>query len=474
MASRLCLLVVLTTCLLFFRSTYQVQTSQTQLLLQLRRQLEYPRPLDSWEKADDICLTQPSSTLAVTCEGGAVTELKIIGDRLDRPVKFSGYGIPNQTLSNAFVMDSFVTTLTRLTTLRVLILVSLGLWGPLPDKIHRLFALEVLDLSSNFLYGSLPPKISRITGLRTLTLDNNYFNGSIPGWLNSFSNLTVLQLQSNCFNGTIPDSISKIATLTELSLSSNNLSGKIPDLSSLNKLEMLDLRVNELDSGLPGMPDGLVTILLSKNSLTGEIPQQYASLNRLQHLDLSFNFLTGTLPEGLFSLPDISYLNLGSNMLSGSVSHDLACGAQLGFVDLSMNQLIGDVPACLSSNSNSDKRTVKLGGNCLNRDSQYQHDLKYCEEGNVREKSRKIMMAVVIGGICFVILFFSVVFFAICRRSCQRALSEQRLLQKPVSDNSASGFSSELLANASKCSFNPIVCLYRLCMTIFRFYFLLI
>ncbi|KAF3330911.1 putative inactive leucine-rich repeat receptor-like protein kinase [Carex littledalei] len=390
-------------------------------------------------------LTNPV-TASVTCEGGVVTELKIIGDKLDRPVRFSGYEIPNQTLSRAFVMDSFVTTLTRLTTLRVLILVSLGLWGALPDKIHRLLALEVLDLSSNFLYGSVPPKISRITGLRTLTLDNNYFNGSIPDWLDSFSNLTVLQLQSNCFNGTIPDSISKVATLTELSLSSNNLSGEIPDLSSLKKLEMLDLRVNELDSGLPGMPNGLVTLLLSKNSLTGEIPQQYASLNRLQHLDLSFNFFTGALPEGLFSLPNISYLNLGSNMLSGSLSDDLACGPQLGFVDLSMNRLFGDVPACLSSNSNSDKRTVKLGENCFSGDWQNQHDLNYCEEGNVKEKS--IMMAVVIGGICFVILFFSVVFFVIFRRSCQRALSEQKLLQKPVSDNSATGFSSELLANA--------------------------
>lgn len=453
MASQLSLLVVIATWLLLFPSTHQVQTSQTQLLLQVRRQLEYPKPLDSWEKTYDICLTQPSSTLEVTCEGGSVTELKIIGDKLDRPVRFSSYGIPNQTLSKAFVMDSFVTTLTRLTTLRVLILVSLGLWGALPDKIHRLLALEVLDLSSNFLYGSVPPKISRITGLRTLTLDNNYFNGSIPDWLDSFSNLTVLQLQSNCFNGTIPNSISKVATLAELSLSSNNLSGEIPDLSSLKKLEMLDLRVNELDSGLPGMPNGLVTLLLSKNSFAGEIPQQYASLNRLQHLDLSFNFLTGALPEGLFSLPNISYLNLGSNMLSGSLSDDLACGAQLGYVDLSMNRLFGDVPACLSSNSNSDKRTVKLGENCFSRDSQDQHDPKYCDEGNGEVKSRKIVMAAVIGGICFVILFFSVVFFIICRRSCQRALSEQKFLQKPVSDNSATGFSSELLANASKCCF---------------------
>ncbi|KAJ3671494.1 hypothetical protein LUZ60_007573 [Juncus effusus] len=446
MAPQLSFLLLLTTCSFFFLPSLQIQTSQTQLLLQIRKQLEFPQILDSWQKLEDICLSNPTSFLSVTCQRGVITELKIIGDKLDRPAIFSGFSIPNQTLSQSFVMDSFITTLTRLTSLKVVILVSLGLWGPLTDKIHRLNSLELLDLSSNFIYGSIPPKLAAIEGLQTLTLDNNYFNGSIPDWFDSFSNLTVLRLQRNTFQGEIPNSISQLNALTELSLSSNNLSGKIPDLNNLKNLKMLDLRVNGLNSNLPVLPNGLVNILLSKNSLNGEIPDQYTVLNNLQHLDLSFNFLTGTPPEKLFSLPNLSYINLGSNMFFGSISQNVACNPQLGFVDLSTNRLFGNLPSCLNSNS----RIVKYEGNCFD-DLKDQHNPNYCEEnskngGKRREKT--VLMATVIGGACFVILFFLGVFFVICRKSFKKALSEQRLLMKQNQDNSSTGFSCELLANA--------------------------
>lgn len=319
MAWHLSILIMATTCFMSFSRSEQ--SSESELLQQLRKQLEYPRQLDAWGMpSSDPCYTQPTAVLAVTCEGNAITELKIIGDRITKPPKFSGYSVPNVTLSEAFVVDSFVTTLARLTTLRVVILVSLGLWGPLPDKIHRLPSLEVLDLSSNFLYGSIPPKLSVMPKIHTVTLDGNYLNGSVPDWLDSFSNLTVLRLQSNRLKGSIPASLGKAAMLTELALAGNSISGDVPNLGYLNKLEMLDLRDNKLDGDLPEMPTTLVTILLSKNSLKGEIPKQFGQLNRLQHLDLSSNFIVGNPPEGLFALPNISYLNLAANMLSGSLS----------------------------------------------------------------------------------------------------------------------------------------------------------
>ncbi|XP_073013499.1 probable inactive leucine-rich repeat receptor-like protein kinase At3g03770 [Typha latifolia] len=450
MACPLQFLVVTLTCLFLIPRSEQIQSTHTQLLLQMRKQLEYPRHLDAWNNTDDLCWTQPSSVLSVTCEGSFVTELKIVGDKLSKLDKFNGHSIPNLTLSDAFVVDSFVTTLTRLTTLRVVILVSLGIWGPLPDKIHRLYSLEVLDLSSNFLYGSIPPKISAMTKIQTLTLDGNYFNDTVPDWFDSFSNLTVVSLQNNRLKGSIPASISKVATLTELALPGNHISGKIPDLSSLTSLEMLDLRGNELDLELPVMPKGMVTILLSKNSLTGEIPQQFAELSRLQHLDLSFNLLRGTPPEGLFSLPNISYLNLASNMLSGSLPSSITCSSQLGFVDLSTNRLIGDIPACLTENSN--KRIVKFNENCLTVDPKRQHEAKYCQDSHMKERSSKskevVLLVAVIGGITFIVLMAMLVFLVFCRQNCRRAISEQHLLPKSVQDNSATGFSSELLANA--------------------------
>ncbi|OAY71817.1 putative inactive leucine-rich repeat receptor-like protein kinase, partial [Ananas comosus] len=450
MEHHLLILLVTITCLLLIPNSEQIQSSHTKLLQQLRRQLEYPKQLETWDNTENLCTTKSSSALSVICQGNFVTELKIVGDKLPKPSKFVGYSIANYSLSESFSADSFVTTLSRLTTLRVVILVSLGIWGPIPDKIHRLYSLEVLDLSSNFLYGSIPPKISAMTKLQTIRLDGNYLNDTVPNWFSSLSNLTVLRLQSNRLKGSLPPSISKISTLTEFALSDNNISGKVPNLSNLNSLEMLDLRDNVLDSELPALPKGVVTVLLSKNSFTGEIPQQFTELARLQHLDLSFNLLVGTPPEGLFSLPNISYLNMASNMLTGSLPKSMICSSQLGYVDLSTNRFIGDLPDCLTLNSN--KRVVKFSGNCLSIDPQHQHEAKYCQEsrrtrGESESKGVGVLGAV-IGGIAFLVLSLLLVSLILCRRGCQKAISEQHLLLKQMPDNSATGLSSELLANA--------------------------
>uniref|UniRef100_A0A1D1ZLW6 Putative inactive leucine-rich repeat receptor-like protein kinase At3g03770 n=1 Tax=Anthurium amnicola TaxID=1678845 RepID=A0A1D1ZLW6_9ARAE len=431
--------------------TQQLQSSQTQVLQQLRKHLEYPRQLDAWNYTGDLCSTPSSPVLTVTCEENSVTELKIVGGRPAKVRNFEGYPVMGQTLSQDFSVDSFVTTLARLTSLRGVILVSLGIWGPLPDKIHRLHSLEVLDLSSNFLYGSIPPKISAMGMLQSLTLDANFFNGTVPDWFDSLSNLTVLSLKNNHLQGPLPKSIGGVKALTSLAMPSNSISGRIPDLSRLTGLEVLDFRENQLDSELPTLPKGLVTILLSRNSLVGEIPQQFGELNQLQHLDLSYNLLQGIPPASLFSLPNISYLSLASNMLTGPLPRKLTCGSQLGFVDISTNRLTGALPSCLSSISNG--RVIKFGGNCLSDDPSHQHGPSFCREANKEGKGRKSkdmgVLISVIGGAFIVVLLFLLVFLFLCRRHCQRAAADQRLLQKPVPDNSPTGFSSELLANAS-------------------------
>lgn len=62
-----------------------------------------------------------------------------------RPVSWNS----SKTLSERFSIDSFFTVLTKLSNMKVLSLVSLGLWGPLPSKISRFKSLEVFNISSN-------------------------------------------------------------------------------------------------------------------------------------------------------------------------------------------------------------------------------------------------------------------------------------------------------------------------------------
>eukprot|EP00257_Ricinus_communis_P019202 XP_015578122.1 probable inactive leucine-rich repeat receptor-like protein kinase At3g03770 [Ricinus communis] len=431
--------------------THELQTYQYQLLLQVRKHLEYPSQLDIWGSYSGEPCNLPSTLyMSIICKDNVITELKIKGDKIVKVSDFNGFAIPGPTLSQSFSIDSLVTTLARLTSLRVVSLVSLGIWGPLPDKIHRLYSLEFLDLSSNFLFGSVPPQIARLVKLNSLVLDGNYFNGSIPDWLDSLSNLTVLSLKNNRFKGQFPSSICRISTLTDIAFCHNQLTGTLPDLSALTSLHVLDLRENNLDSDLPTMPKGLITILLSNNSFSGKIRAQFDQLSQLQHLDLSLNRLSGTPPSSLFSLPNIRYLNLASNMLSGSLPDHLSCGSNLGFVDISTNKFIGGLPSCLGSMSN--KRAIKFGGNCLSINGQYQHQEPYCEEANIEAKQSRGRavgtLVAVIGGAVLVMVLVALGVLFFCRRYSSRRTFEQNIFAKAVQDNAPTAVSSEVLANA--------------------------
>ncbi|KAL0377312.1 UNVERIFIED_CONTAM: putative inactive leucine-rich repeat receptor-like protein kinase [Sesamum radiatum] len=355
--------------------------------------------------------------MSIKCEDDSVTELRIVGDKPARVGEFRGFPIPNQTLSPSFSIDSFVTTLTRLSSLRVLSLVSLGIWGSLPDKIHRLSSLEALDMSSNFMFGSIPSEMSRLVKLQTLTFDENFFNDTVPEWLDSLTNLTTLSLKNNRLKG-----------------------------------QLLDLRENNLDSELPPLPEGLGNIFLSNNSFSGSIPEQFGKLNHLQHLDLSDNYLSGTPPALLFSLPNISYLNLSSNSLSGSLPEHLKCGDSLSLVDLSDNRLKGQLPNCLGTAAIAgDKIMVDIRGNCFSIEDRDQHPSGYCKDIDKRRSTVKeiAVLAGVIGGIIIIVAFILVIGLLIyCKKHRKQEALIQHIAPKVKQDDPPSEISPELLANA--------------------------
>lgn len=441
--------------ILFLPCTHQLQTSQTQILLQIRKHLEYPSCLEVMNTFDgDLCNVSPSRDMTIACKDNVVTELRIMGDKFVKFRGFNGFPIPNQTLSERFSMDSFVTTLSRLSSLRVLNLISLGIWGALPDKIHRLSSLEFLDLSSNFIHGQIPPRISTMVHLYSLVLDGNFLNDTVPDWLDSLTNLTFFSLKGNRLKGQFPSSLSKIRTLADVSLSHNEISGELPDLSDLTNLHVLDMRENKLNSVLPVMPKGLVTLLLSKNALSGEIPKHFDQMAQLQHLDLSSNQLTGSPPPFLFNLPNVTYLNLASNMMSGSLQNPLSCSTKLGYVDISANKLTGALPTCLGSSS--DNRMVKFGGNCFTSDLQHQHEASFCEEsltGTAKSgRKEKLLIVAFISGAIIVIVLLALVLIFLYRRLCKKTVQELPAPPKIVQENSPAAVPSELLANASKLS----------------------
>ncbi|XP_045791069.1 probable inactive leucine-rich repeat receptor-like protein kinase At3g03770 [Trifolium pratense] len=440
--------LVLSWCLLLISNTHELEQDQTQALLELRTYLEHPTSLQTMENyINDLCYLPLSSNFSIKCEANSIIELKVFGDKSMKPLSFNGFAIPNQTLSKNFSIDSFFTTLTKMKTLKVLTLVSLGIWGKLPNQIHSLTLLHVLDLSSNFLFGTIPPKISTMVKLQSLTLDENYFNTTMPNWFDSLFNLSILSLKKNHLKGSFPFSLCKIKKLEVISLSQNQLSGELHSLHTLNGLHVLDLRENRFEFELPVLPKFVVTVLLSNNSFSGEIPKKFGELNHLQHLDLSSNRLKGTPPSTLFSLSNLSYLNLANNVLSGEFLDKLHCGGKLGYVDISSNKLSGLLPSCLVNSSNG--RVVRYARNCLSFEYKNQQRGSYCKESGLRWKKLKewevIALGAMIVGFVLVVLVFGVL---LCKKCDLRKKSRHNLLPNFVQDKSTAGVSSEVLANA--------------------------
>lgn len=438
------LFLVLAIILLSIGPTEQLQSSQAETLRRIQYLLDNPPVFSGWKDGTDFCNTEPNSSLTIVCYEESVTQLIIIGEN----------GAP--ALPQNFSMDSFVTTLVKLPNLKVLTLVSLGLWGPLSGKIARLSSLEIFNVSSNFLYGALPHELSFLKSLQTLILDKNMFSGPLPDWTGKLLNLTVLSLRQNSFNGSLPDALNNLESLRVLSLSHNHFSDEVPDLSSLRNLQVLDLEDNAFEGQFPKLDNRLVTLILSKNKFRSGIPSELSSYYQLEHLDISFNSFIGPFLHSLLVLPTIIYLNIAGNKLTGMLSENQSCNDELTFVDLSSNLLTGSLPDCLSD---SKKRDVSYAKNCLAAEDQDQQPLSFCRNEALavgivpgqkkRKQATKTVLALgIVGGTLGGILLVGLIFLAIRRTNARKPKKSPptRLITENAS--TGSGYTSKLFTDA--------------------------
>ncbi|XP_059646477.1 probable inactive leucine-rich repeat receptor-like protein kinase At3g03770 [Cornus florida] len=436
-------LIVLAVTSVLICHSKQLQSSQAQTLLRIQGLLNFPAVLSNWTEDTDFCNTEPSSSVTVVCYEESITQLHIIGNKKIPP------------LPRNFSIDSFVTTLVRLPSLKVLTLVSLGLWGPLPAKISRLSTLEIFNISSNFLYGAIPHEISSLTNLQTFILDDNMFIGRFPDWLSSLSELTVLCLKKNLLNGSLPDSLGSLENLRILSLSHNHFTGEVPDLSSLTNLQVLDLEDNLLGPQFPQLGNKVDTLILRKNKFNSGIPVEVSSYYQLQRLDISLNRFVGPFPPSLLALPSITYLNIAGNRFTGKLFENLSCNAELEFVDLSSNLLTGNLPSCLLSDSKN--RVVLYARNCLSSEDRTQHPFSFCRNEALAvgilphhqkpKHASKVVLGLsitggIVGGIALVGLAFMIV----------RRVHDKKKMKAPptrsITENASTGYTSKLLSDA--------------------------
>ncbi|KAK9195158.1 hypothetical protein WN943_003277 [Citrus x changshan-huyou] len=234
--------------------------------------------------------------------------------------------------------------------LKRLSLVNISLFGPFPLPIHCHKNLRVLDVSNNKLQGHIPIEIGEV----------------LP-------NLVVLNVATNAFNGSIPSSFGNTWPwgcfyLEYLVLSNNSLQGQLFSKEfNLTKLKRLNLDGNHFIGEIPktlSNCSALQGLYISDNNISGNIPTRLGNLSFLDAIMMPNNHLEGPIPSAFCQLRHLEILDLSRNNISGSLP---SCSSPFNIrrVHLSKNMLQGPLLGGTICSS-PFLITLDLSYNCLN------------------------------------------------------------------------------------------------------------
>ncbi len=289
------------------------------------------------------------------------------------PAEFGNMSnLTNLILNENQLTGELPTELASLTKLVVLDLMDNELTGEIPPELGDLNRLEHLNLGMNRLSGEIPAELGNLSNLKEIVLFKNRLQGTVPSEFGELSNLRNLRLDFNRLSGRIPPELGKLSKLTGFEVVGNQLGGEIPpELADLKQLRRLFLSRNR---GLTGcIPDDLlrienndfkhldlqpcevlergvladlfealggdnwsnndgwisdaplgrwhgvstdphgrvVSLDLTENGVSGQIPSGLSRLTRLHQLRLGGNPIAGCLPLALMAVPDNDFDVLG-------------------------------------------------------------------------------------------------------------------------------------------------------------------
>lgn len=289
-------------------------------------------------------------------------------------------------LANNYIYGTIPSNLLACGNIQHLDLSHNNLTGTFPSTFFlKCGSLELLDLSHNHLKGRLPDAISRCAHLKTLNLSFNLLSGELPSDILMTScddqscimpsSLQVLDLTSNNLSGLVSDAIfQECGGVVSINLSHNGFSGEVPSsIENCAALQELNLSNNRFVGSLPASFGGLKrirTLDISTNHLTGVIEDELSdSCSTLQHLHLSANNFSGTVPSSFGLCASLQTLDLAKNQLSGSFPGDVVRQLKgLEVLALAFNGFTGPLPAEVTNCSNLkvlDLSSNKLTGKIL-------------------------------------------------------------------------------------------------------------
>ncbi|KAB2063994.1 hypothetical protein ES319_A10G258200v1 [Gossypium barbadense] len=246
---------------------------------------------------------------------------------------------------------NFICTLVNKTTLKYLDIGINNLGGVFPECVSN-FSSNLLQLviQQNKIWGRIPEGIANLINLETLGASRNQLSGPIPSDIGRLQNLKIFYASNNSLSGYIPHSIGNLTVLSKLALDFNNLQGTIPSsLGNCQNLLVIGLSHNNLSGPIHpqvlGLPSLSITLDLSSNYLTGELPVAVANLKSLGEFHVSKNKLSGLLPSSLGSCVSLEKLFLDGNLFEGPIPSSLSSLRGLEALDVSNNNLSGVIPS---------------------------------------------------------------------------------------------------------------------------------
>ncbi|XP_027187823.1 probable LRR receptor-like serine/threonine-protein kinase At1g07650 isoform X2 [Cicer arietinum] len=183
---------------------------------------------------------------------------------------------------------------------------------------------------------------------------------------NSSCHVVSISLKAQNLSGSLSPEFSKLHHLRLLDLSRNIITGSVPQQWSTMNLVELSLMGNSLSGPFPKVLTNITTlknISIEGNLFSGFIPTEIGKLINLEKLIMSSNGFTGPLPSSLSKLTKLNDLRICDNNLSGKIPDFISKWELIEKLHIQGCSLEGPIPTSISVLTRlSDLRITDLKG----------------------------------------------------------------------------------------------------------------